>query len=190
MMARMRGDRLHAGFERDGRRHHRADPQIAFFELGQELGAEPRAEHAGTAPGNTAAIDRRARGSCAPRAAESPGRRVRMPRTTKVSTSLTLRRQQDRGQHRRHREGRDHRADQRIGIGARHRPEDLAFHALHREQRQERRDRDDHRKEDRLVDLDRGRSGCGCSLSLQARLAIRRIARRCDGRDGGRCSPP
>ena len=43
----------------------------------------------------------------------------------------------------------------RIGIGPRHRPEDLAFDALHREQRQEGRDRDDDRKEDRLVDLDR-----------------------------------
>ena len=43
----------------------------------------------------------------------------------------------------------------RIGIGARHRTEDLAFHALHGEQRQERRDRDDHREEDRPVDLDR-----------------------------------
>ena len=39
-------DRLHAGFERDGRRHHGAYPHVAFFELGQELGAEPRAEHA------------------------------------------------------------------------------------------------------------------------------------------------
>ncbi len=39
-------DRLHAGLERDGRRHHGADPHVAFFELGQELGAEPHAENA------------------------------------------------------------------------------------------------------------------------------------------------
>ena len=41
------GDRLHAGLEIDGRRHHRPDPEVAFLELGQELGAEPRAENAG-----------------------------------------------------------------------------------------------------------------------------------------------
>jgi hypothetical protein len=61
-------------------------------------------------------------------------------------------RQQDRGQHRRHGEGRDHRADQGVGIGARHRAENLTFHALHGEQRQEGGDSDDDRKENRLVD--------------------------------------
>src|SRR5258708_4755487 len=67
---------------------------------------------------------------------------------------LDMRRQQDRRQHRRHREGCDDGTEQRIGIGPRHRPEDLTFHTLHREKRQEGCDRDDNRKEDRLVDLD------------------------------------
>jgi hypothetical protein len=65
-------------------------------------------------------------------------------------------RQQQRRHHRRHGEGGDHRAQQRISVSARHRPEYLAFHALHREQRQEGGDGDDHRKQDCFVDLHRG----------------------------------
>ena len=45
----------------------------------------------------------------------------------------------------------------RIGIGARHRPENLAFHALHREQRQKGGNGDDDGEEDRLVDFNRCR---------------------------------
>ena len=94
---------------------------------------------------------------------DRPGRPCGCARTRNVSTSLTLLRQQDRRQHRRDGEGGDDGAEQRIGIGARHRAEDLALDALHGEQRQERRDGDDHREEDRLVDLDGARSGCGAA---------------------------
>ena len=38
------GHGFHSGFERDGRRHHGADPEIALLQLGQELGAEPEAQ--------------------------------------------------------------------------------------------------------------------------------------------------
>src|SRR5204863_1244317 len=37
---------LHAAFERDGGRHHPANPKVAFFQLWQELGSQPRAEQA------------------------------------------------------------------------------------------------------------------------------------------------
>ena len=37
------GHRFHPGLQRDGRRHHGPDPQIALFQLGQEFGAEPQA---------------------------------------------------------------------------------------------------------------------------------------------------
>src|SRR4029077_20939306 len=47
-------------------------------------------------------------------------------------------RQQQRRNHWSYGEGGDDRPEQGIGIGARHRTEDLAFHALHVEQRQER----------------------------------------------------
>ena len=35
------GHCFHPGLERDGRRHHGADPEVALLQLGQELGAEP-----------------------------------------------------------------------------------------------------------------------------------------------------
>ena len=37
-------DERHAGFQRYGRRHGGADPQIAFLERRQEFAAEPRAD--------------------------------------------------------------------------------------------------------------------------------------------------
>src|SRR3981081_3459476 len=39
-------DAVHAGFECDGGRQQRADPEISLLQLRQELRAEPRAEHA------------------------------------------------------------------------------------------------------------------------------------------------
>ena len=146
------GYRFHARFQRDRRRHHGADPHIAFFQLGQEFGAEPEAQaeaqrqkHRGDDSGAPIVADR--------------GHQNGLVQVADVTDRegfdfLDMGRQQDRGQHRRHGEGGDDGAEQRVGIGPRHRPEDLAFDALHREQRQEGRDRDDHRKEDRLVDLD------------------------------------
>src|SRR5450631_2470866 len=61
--------------------------------------------------------------------------------------------QQQRGEARRHGEGREQRSDQRISVGSRHRAEDLALDALHGEQRNERRDDDGGREKHRLVDL-------------------------------------
>ena len=136
------GHRLHPGLKRYGRWHHRTDPKIALFQLGQEFGAEPQRE--------TEAKHQKHCGS---------GRRAAMIKDGAHQNGLVeladltdhegfdfldMRRQQDRGQHRRHGEGCDYGAEQCISIGTRHRAEDLTFHALHREQRQEGRDRDNH----------------------------------------------
>ena len=79
----------------------------------------------------------------------------RSARTTMRLGLLDMLGQQQRGQARRHREGREQRADQRVAIGARHRTEDLAFDALHGEQRHEGRDGDRGGEEHGLVDLQR-----------------------------------
>src|SRR6201996_8541504 len=60
-----------------------------------------------------------------------------------------MRGQHDRAQRRRYREGRKQAAGQRVSVGPRHRPENVAFDAAQREQRQERRDDDGGGKEDR-----------------------------------------
>jgi hypothetical protein len=62
--------------------------------------------------------------------------------------------QQDGADRRRHGEGREQAARQGIGIGLRHRAEDVPFDAAEREQRQEARDDDSGREEDRTVDVD------------------------------------
>ena len=72
---------------------------------------------------------------------------------------------EERRQHRRDCEGRDQRADQRKRIGARHRAENLAFDALHREQRHEGRDRNQTREEDGFVDLQGARENNSQSIS-------------------------
>src|SRR5581483_11423817 len=142
------------GLERDGRRQHAADPEVALLELRQELGAEIGGEHAADeekAAGNDRGPRRVAHGEDQHPLVE----RADAPDQEGLDFGELVR-QQNRGHDRRHREGRDHGAEQRIGVGARHRPEDLALDALHGEQRQDRRDRDDHREEDGAVDLDRG----------------------------------
>jgi hypothetical protein len=58
-------------------------------------------------------------------------------------------------ENRRHRERRQQRTGQGVAIGARHRPEDLSFDALHREQRHECSHRDSRCEKHRLVDLQR-----------------------------------
>src|SRR5262249_20449109 len=63
--------------------------------------------------------------------------------------------QQQRGEARRHHEGRDQRADQRLGIGTRHRAEDLPLDARHGEERNERRHDDRGREEYGAVNLQR-----------------------------------
>ena len=64
--------------------------------------------------------------------------------------------QQQRRERRRDGEGREQAAGQRVGVGPRHRAEDVALDARQREQRQEARDDDGGREEDRLRDLGRG----------------------------------
>ena len=64
-------------------------------------------------------------------------------------------RQQHRGKYRRDRKRGNDRAKQGIRVGARHGPEDLSFHALHREQRQEGGDGNQDREQDRFVDFRR-----------------------------------
>ena len=148
-------DRVTAGIERNRRRQQGADPEIAFFELWQKFGAEPHPE--------AAAHDKEGEGDhrCHARVFHGKGENALVDiadvRTTIRFDLVHLVGQQKRRHHRRDRESRDHRAEQRIGISARHRPENLAFNALHREKRQERCDRNDHREEDRFVDFDGGR---------------------------------
>ena len=62
---------------------------------------------------------------------------------------MHVRRQDDRAQGRRHGEGRKQAARQRVGIGPRHRPEDVALDAAQGEQRQERCNDNGGGKEDR-----------------------------------------
>src|SRR5215210_8388309 len=38
------GYRFHPGLKRNGRWHHRTDPEVALFQLGQEFGTEPHSE--------------------------------------------------------------------------------------------------------------------------------------------------
>ena len=73
-----------------------------------------------------------------------------MARTTIVSASSICSGSSRERQHRRDREGREQRAEQRVAVGARHRAENLAFDALHREQRDEGGHGDRGREEDRL----------------------------------------
>ena len=93
---------------------------------------------------------------------------------------LDLLGQHQRRQHRRHREGRQQRAGQRIAIGARHRPENLAFDALHGEQRHEGGDGDRGGEEHRLVDLQRADENQPQPLGPARRGG--RVIRRCRGR--------
>ena len=68
---------------------------------------------------------------------------ARIARTTMVSVSCTCSGIRKEHQHRRDREGRQQRSDQRVAVGPRHRAEDLTFDALHGEKRNEGRERDD-----------------------------------------------
>src|SRR6516162_739239 len=83
---------------------------------------------------------------------------------------------QVRCEHRRDRERRDQRSDQRVAVGPRHRSEDLALDALHREQRDECRHRDGGGEKDRLIDLQRTGEDQAQAVRPGAR-AIRRSGR-------------
>ena len=141
--------------QRDRRRQGRADPEVALLELRQEF--EP--EHAN---GDHRHQDQHAgRDQHHPAAGERPAQRRHVdavqPAHDQGFGLLDMGGQDDRAQRRRHREGRKQSAGQRIGIGARHRREDVAFDAAQREQRQEGRDDDRRRKEDRTRHVGRRR---------------------------------
>ena len=143
----------HAGFERDGRRHGGADPEVAFLKGGQKLGSEPRRQK----PLNT----RKTRPNDDGEAADAQ----RQPQHRRIDRAdgadhdgfglLDMLGQEEGGQHGRDGEGRKQRADERVGIGPRHRAEDLPFHALHGEQRHEGGERDYGREQNRGIDLGR-----------------------------------
>jgi hypothetical protein len=147
-------DSIPAGVERDRGRQQGADPEIALFKFRQEFGAEAHAE----APADDKKRQRDHGGHA--RVAYGKPQDVLIDLTQlahEVRFDLVdFFRQQQRRHHGGHCECRDHGADQRVGVSPRHRPENLAFHALHREQRQEGSNRDDDREEDRLVDFDCG----------------------------------
>ena len=174
MMLRMRATESDAGFQRDGRRQQRANPHVALLQLRQELRAEPEAEDRAHREEAQAACAGYEIATNAERqhdlvdAADVPDHE-RLDLVDPVG-------QQDRRQHRRHGERGDDGAQKRVGIGARHGAEDLAFHALHGEEREEGGDRYDDGEEDRLVDLHRGGEDA-VELVRQSGLAVRRRLR-------------
>ena len=143
-----------AFLERDGGRHGRADPQVAFFELGQEF--EPERADGDARKEQGARRRRRSRAAVGDGEVQRRGiQAVQHAHDPGFGFAHVLG-QQDGADRRRHGESREQAAGQRIGIGLRHRPEDMAFDAAEREQRQKARDDDSGRKEDRTVDVGRG----------------------------------
>ena len=141
----------HAGVERDRRRHRGAYPKVALFERRQELRAEPRPNPPADEEKDEAQSNRQ---PPPPQCHGQHGRVDGMGRPYDHRFGLPhVLRKQKRGQNGRDREGREQRAGQRIGIGARHRIEDLAFHALHGEKRHEGGQDDQRREQDRGFDL-------------------------------------
>src|SRR6185312_14380220 len=143
----------HARLERQGGRHRGANPQVAFLECRQELAAETRCEHAAGREESKPDGDRHR---------PLPQRPAQQRRVDSAQTAhedrldlVDVLREQKRSKTWRHREGRQQRSYQSVGIGSRHRTEDLALDALHGEQRDEGRDDDRGREEHRSVDLQR-----------------------------------
>ena len=146
-----------AGLQRDGRRQGRANPEIALLELGQEFQPEQAAAH----DGHDHEPDRARHHQLAVADRPVQHRHVEpmQQRHDPGFGFVHMRRQDDRAQRRRDREGREQAAGQRIGIGPRHRPEDIALDAAQGEQRQERRDDDGGGKEDRARHVGGGATG-------------------------------
>src|SRR6185369_13737879 len=128
------------------------DPEIAFLELRQEFGAEPHAQSAADHQEG----DRDHGGHARVAYGELQDRLVDRahPAHQPGLDLVHLLGQQQRRHHRRHGERGDHRAEQGVGVGTRHRAENLTLDALHGEQRDEGGDGDDHREEDGFVDFD------------------------------------
>ena len=130
-------DHPHARFQRDGRRHRGANPEIAFLESRQELAAEPGDEHArpGQEPDPDRDHDRPVRQRPVQDRVVDGAQR---PHDDRFDMTNLLREQQRR-QYRGDRERPDQRARQRVRVGPRHRAKDLSFDPLHGEQGDKRR---------------------------------------------------
>ena len=159
-----------AGFQSNGGRHRRANPQIAFLERRQEFAAElrqqrrrrPARKPTRRSDHGFAVIERPMQDRHINPAQRADNDRFRL---------LDLFGQKERRQHRRNGEGREQSAEQRQTVGSRHRTENLAFDTLHGEQRNERRHSYGRREKDRLVDLQ-----CACKDQTQSVVPVHRFA--------------
>ena len=146
-------DDRHARFERNGRRHRRADPQIAFLQRRQEFAAQAGADEAADDE------EDRAGHRYHHAMAQRPVQHRRVDRAQHPHHEglrlVDVLGQQQRREARRDGERRDQRSDERIGVSAGHRAEYLALDALHGEERNEGRHDDGGGEEHRLVDLQR-----------------------------------
>ena len=145
--------RLGSGVQRHGLRHRRADPVVSLLQGRQEFAAEKRNDDPGQHQKRDADPDHEP----APiqrKVEHGPVKAVQSPHDEGLGFLDSLG-QENRRQHRRHRECRDERAGERVAVGSRHRSENLPLDALHGEQRPERRDGDRGGEQDGLVDLQR-----------------------------------
>ena len=143
-----------ARLERDRGRHGAAHVEVALLELGQEF----QAEILGRDPGDQQDRERHADRQHAVAQAEAQDDLVAEAQNLHDQgvALLHVLRQDHRRERGRDREGGEQAADQRVGVGLGHRPEDVALDARHREQRQEADDDDRRREEDRPVHLGAG----------------------------------
>ena len=143
------------------------NPQIALFQLWQKFEAEQAGERDGQEhqPHGAGHHDLAVRQRPFQHRHVEPVEELDDPRFGFVD----VRRQDDRTQGRRHGEGGEQAAGQRIGIGARHRAKDVALDAAQREQRDERGDDDGGGKEDRARDVGGGGED-GVALDVHRRL--------------------
>src|SRR5262249_32960157 len=157
----------HARFQRYRRRHRYADPQIAFLQMRQELGAVARYQHADEDEKSDADRDH----YLAVRQGPTQNRRINPAQCAhgdRFGLSHVLGKQ-IRREHGRDRKSCDQRPDQGVAVGPRHRIEDLALDASHREQRDERRYCDGGGEKYRFVDLQRARQNQAQAIGPDAR---------------------
>ncbi len=156
-----------AFLKRDGRRQRGANPEIALFQLRQEFEAEQTAER----DRHQHEADRAAEHDVAIGDRPSQQRRVQPVQDQHHLRLgfLDMRGQDDRGQCGRDGERRKEPTGERIGIGAGHRPEDVALDPGQREQRQEGRNDDRRGEEDRTRDVG-GRAEDSVALHAEQRL--------------------
>ena len=143
-----------AFLQRNRGRQSGADPEVAFFQLGQEF--QPQRLHG-------KACDHQQHDHAAdhddPVAQRESGHRridVVQEADDKGFLLIHLARQQQRAQRRGHGEGGQQPTGDGVGVGFRHRPEDVTFDAAEGEQRHEGGDDDGCSEEDALAHLDGG----------------------------------